>query len=159
MKTAFQYISVLLFYTTFSSYMAKADFQAGLDAINAKDFVTAIKELRPEAEQGNVDAQYMLGVLYDSGEGVLEDDVEAVKWYRLAAEQGHTASQYMLGFQTAIGKGTQKDFVNAYMWINLAAAKGDEDAVIAKKTLQERMTQDQIQKAQKLSREWFEKHQ
>ena len=32
---------------------------------------------------------YNLGLMYDSGEGVPEDDKEAVKWYRLAAEQGN----------------------------------------------------------------------
>jgi len=45
--------------------------------------------LRSLAEQGHAEAQYNLGVMYDYGEGVPEDDAEAMKWFRLAAEQGH----------------------------------------------------------------------
>ena len=41
-----------------------------------------------EAEAGSAQAQYNLGLMYDNGEGVPEDDGEAVKWYRKAAEQG-----------------------------------------------------------------------
>ena len=37
------------------------------------------------AEKGNVFGQYNLGVMYDQGNGVLEDDKEAVKWLRKAA--------------------------------------------------------------------------
>ena len=37
-------------------------------------------------------AQVNLGVMYDNGEGVLQDDKEAVKWYRKAAEQGTVSS-------------------------------------------------------------------
>jgi TPR repeat protein len=44
--------------------------------------------LRVQAEQGLARAQYNLGVMYETGEGVPEDDVEAVRWWRMAAEQG-----------------------------------------------------------------------
>ena len=52
---------------------------------------------RLAAEQGSADAQFNLGVSYDFGEGVEEDDEEAVRWYRLAAEQGHADAAYNLG--------------------------------------------------------------
>ena len=54
-------------------------------------------ELRALAEQGDVEAQFNLGVRYGTGEGVPQDDVEAVRWYRLAAEQGSARAQYNLG--------------------------------------------------------------
>ena len=40
------------------------------------------------AEQGDADAQFFMGFVYEYGYGVLQDDAEAVKWYRLAAERG-----------------------------------------------------------------------
>ena len=43
------------------------------------------------AERGQGLAQFKLGVMYDNGEGVPEDDKQAVKWYRLAAEQGQAS--------------------------------------------------------------------
>ena len=44
----------------------------------------------------DADAQFNLGVMYDTGEGVPQDDAEAVRWFRLAAEQGvEFASKYL----------------------------------------------------------------
>ena len=40
------------------------------------------------AQQGDADAQYNLGVMYDDGEGVPKDEVEAYAWYSLAATNG-----------------------------------------------------------------------
>lgn len=37
--------------------------------------------------------------MYDTGEGVPEEDVEAARWYRLAAEQGVTEAQSNRRFQ------------------------------------------------------------
>ena len=48
----------------------------------------AVKWFRLAADQGDVSAQFNLGVMYGAGEGVPQDDGEAVKWYRLAADQG-----------------------------------------------------------------------
>ena len=39
--------------------------------------------------KGHAKAQSNLGVMYDNGKGVPENDAEAVKWYRKAADQGH----------------------------------------------------------------------
>ena len=50
-----------------------------------------ITEIRRQAEQGDVDAQFNLGFMYVEGQGVLQDDAEAARWLRLAAEQGHAA--------------------------------------------------------------------
>ena len=41
---------------------------------------------KSSAEQGNVIAQNNLGVLYETGQGVPENDAEAVKWFLLAEE-------------------------------------------------------------------------
>jgi hypothetical protein len=74
-----------------------ADFQAGLEAFERDDYATALKELRPLAEQGNAEAQVLLGRMYVLGWDVFRDYDEAAKWYRLAAEQGHTGAQLWLG--------------------------------------------------------------
>ena len=51
-----------------------------------------LDELRALAEQGDAGAQVLLGMMYDTGAGVPEDDTEAVRWYRLAADQGHASA-------------------------------------------------------------------
>ena len=41
-----------------------------------------------DLDAGHAAAQFNLGVMYDFGWGVPQDDVEAVAWTRQAAEQG-----------------------------------------------------------------------
>ena len=65
-----------------------ADYQKGLAAYANGDHATALREWKPLAEQGNASAQSNLGVMYERGQGVPQDDKTAVKWYRLAAKQG-----------------------------------------------------------------------
>lgn len=51
-------------------------------------FASDIAQLRALAENGYAPAQYNLGIIYDTGEGVPQNHAEAVKWYRIAAQQG-----------------------------------------------------------------------
>ena len=44
-------------------------------------------------KQGDTNAQFNLGVMYEDGRGVTQDYQEAVKWYRKAAEQGDAEAQ------------------------------------------------------------------
>ena len=114
----------------------------------------ALSQLKALGNKGDADAQYNLGVMYATGDGVPKDAVQAVSWYRKAAEQGHALAQGNLGFMYATGDGVPKDFVTAYMWRNLAAAQGGELDKTQRDGLEKYMTPAQIAEAQKLSREW-----
>jgi hypothetical protein len=46
------------------------------------------KEVIAYAEQGSAWAQFSLGVMYDSGQGVLKDDVNAYAWCNVASANG-----------------------------------------------------------------------
>ena len=82
------------------------------------------EDLRTCAEQGHAGVQYNLGVMYDSGRGITEDDAEAVRWYRLAAEQGDARAQTNLGVMYATGRGVPEDIVEAERWYRLSAEQG-----------------------------------
>ena len=56
----------------------------------------AAKWYQKAAEQGLVVAQYNLGVLYETGEGVPMDKGMAAKWYQMAADQGHAEAKAAL---------------------------------------------------------------
>ncbi len=43
--------------------------------------------MRPLAEQGDADAQFNLGVMYDNGQGVPQDYAQAHMWLNLAASR------------------------------------------------------------------------
>src|SRR5674476_1660187 len=65
----------------------------GITAYRSGDYATALRILRPLAEQGNAAAQFNLGSMYAHGQGVTQDYREVVKWYRLGAEQGSSTAQ------------------------------------------------------------------
>ncbi len=136
-----------------------ANFQAGREAYERGDYVAALKEWRPLAEQGNTSAQNNLGVMYAEGRGVPQDYAEAVRWYRLAAEQGDAGAQNNLGIMYDTGEGVTQDNVQAHMWYSLAAGRlppgVDRDSVVmGRDYIAERMTPAQVAAAQRLAREW-----
>ena len=61
-----------------------------VDALEREDYETAYKLFLPLAEQGYVDAQSNLGMLYYLGQGVLQDYKESEKWCKLATALGTT---------------------------------------------------------------------
>ena len=104
------------------------DFDARWAAYERGDFDVALKEWRPLAEHGDADAQFNLGMMYDNGQGVPQDNAEAMRWFRLAAKQGVALAQYYLGRMYAYGQGVPQDHAEAVRWYRLAAEQGDADA-------------------------------
>ena len=122
-------LGVCVAVTVGSLSVAWADFEDGVAAYQRGDYATAVKEFRAVAEQGDTDAQYNLGFMYDVGKGVVQDyKKEAVKWYRKAADQGHTSAQYNLGFMYDGGKGVVQDYKEAIKWYRTAAEQGHAKA-------------------------------
>jgi uncharacterized protein len=68
-----------------------------------------IDELNALALQGDVDAEYSRGCLYEQDQGVAQDYAEAVFWFHKAAEQGHTAAQNNLGTMYSMGQTVSRD--------------------------------------------------
>lgn len=131
-----------------------ADYAAGLAAYQRGDYATAYHEWLEPAEQGLAQAQYRLGTLYESGQGVVRDFTSASKWYRRAAQQGHTIAQHMIGLTYAYGLGVAQDAVAAHMWLDLAVAGGAANAGIIRDSVAARMTPEQIADARRMAREW-----
>lgn len=105
---------------------AWADFKAGEDAYHRGDYVTAMRELRPLAEQGLAAAQFNLGLLYGNGQGVPKDDVQARQWYEKAAAQGRADAQVNLGILHDYGRGVPQDYKKAVYWYRLSAKQGND---------------------------------
>ena len=113
-----------------ASMATAGPFEDGLAAYESGDFATALKLMLPLAERGDAKAQVNLGLMYDNGEGVPQDDAEAVRWYRLAAEQGNADAQVNLGVMYDVGQGVPQDYAEAVRWYRLAAEQGDADAQV-----------------------------
>jgi len=84
-----------------------------------------LPELQAQAERGDAEAQFALGVYFASAGGDLPDFPQAARWYRLAAEQGHLLAQFNLGVMFARGQGLPRDDGQAAVWMRRAAEGGD----------------------------------
>ena len=100
----------------------------GQAAYQAKDYQKALHILKPLAEQGNSQAQAMLGLMYDNGQGVDQDSQEAFKWYLKAAEQGIPVVQHDVGVKYFQGMGVAQNYQEAAKWWELAANAGMSDS-------------------------------
>ena len=63
---------------------------------------------------GSAEAQYALGLIYDEGRGVPEDNDQALRWYRLSAAQGDADAQNNLGAMFDVGDGVKQDKAEAH---------------------------------------------
>ncbi|MDZ7667490.1 MAG: SEL1-like repeat protein [Desulfotignum sp.] len=68
---------------------ASADYSDGLHQYLRGQYSNALNEFTPLANEGNPEAQYILGSMYAQGKGVLQDYAQAHAWFNLAASQGH----------------------------------------------------------------------
>lgn len=89
--------------------------------IHADDW---LKNKMKEAEQGDAGAQFHVGLAYDLGDGVPEDNATAMHWYQKAAEQGEVRAQVNLGSMYERGDGILKDDMAAFNWYQKAAELG-----------------------------------
>jgi TPR repeat protein len=114
----------------------------------------SMKQLRRGAEQGDPNAEYLLGLAYDVGVGLHRTLPRQGTWYRKAADQGHAGAQFNLGHLYADGRGVPQDFVQAHMWLNPAAAGSQPGARNERELVAKKMTRSQITEALRLAREW-----
>jgi hypothetical protein len=80
------------------------------------------------AEQGNINAQYLLGLMYQLGQGINRDHSEAIEWYRKAAEHGHIDAQVKLGHMFYNVSWRHKNSDEAMIWFSKAAEQGNAEA-------------------------------
>lgn len=120
-----------------------------------RDYRQAFEWHHKAALQGKADAEYVVGAMYYEGNAVPVDQKQAVYWFRKAAEQGHPEAQYALGLLYRYHvAGMPQDPVIAYMLWNLAAANGNAKAADQRASVAKTMTQEQIEEAQAMSRNW-----
>lgn len=90
------------------------------------NFEAAAPDLRILADRGNPRAQVMLGMMYESGHGVPQDEGEARRLYEMAAAQGHSPSFGRLGRMYEFGRGGTQDVAKAVDLYERGIAAGDD---------------------------------
>ena len=87
--------------------------------------IQIFQKTKKKANQGIVEEQYLLGILYLNGEGVPQDYEKAFKWLHAAGKQGMAAAQTWLGEMYYNGKGVSQDYDEAAKWFHKGAKQGD----------------------------------
>lgn len=96
-------------------------------AIDAKSVQAATSICLVAAQQGDMQSQYKVAVLY-ARSGAQASIPESIMWLQKAADQGHTDAQYNLGFAHRAGNGVPINFEQALIWYRLAAEGGSTKA-------------------------------
>ncbi len=107
---------------------AFGDYEDGVNAALAGDYDTAFREFTIAAEDGLGLAQYNLGILYFTGQGVEQDYEQAFHWTEAAALQGHAGAQLNLGSLYYFGNGVPEDRDKAVEWYGNSARAGNAAA-------------------------------
>ena len=125
MPRLLQFLLTICTFLLVAGLTAGADLESAKRAYQQKDYAAALKDSRALAEQGNANAQVLLGRMYLMGQGVLKDPDTAVKWFRAAAVQGNSEGEFLLGSMYLLPR---SDVAEGLKWMRLSAEQGNQDA-------------------------------
>ncbi|WP_417581650.1 tetratricopeptide repeat protein [Nitrincola sp.] len=138
--------------------VSAATLQDARSAIESQNYAVALEQLQLIARDGDLDANNLLGQMYENGWGVDADEEEAARLYRIGANQGHMESvtslralqnkafaveynqllplaeagnseaQNRIGEMFEFGQGVERDKLAAFNWYQLAADQGEVSA-------------------------------
>jgi hypothetical protein len=108
---------------------AKRDWKSEMqNRMKSKKISAEERRYRMAADQGNANAQFNLGRMYDEGRGVDQSHEEAVRYCRMVADQGHVQAQFYLGCMYEKGDGNDQSNEEAVRWFIMVANHGNADA-------------------------------
>lgn len=100
-------------------------------AFDRANYATALKTWQPRASEGDAEAQFYVGEIYEKGLGILPDYDLAAIWYRKAAEQGYSSAMVNLGYLYEKGLGVPQNSIAALNWYRKAAGLENTDVAFA----------------------------
>jgi uncharacterized protein len=109
------------------------------------------------AFDGDVAAQYEVGVRIAAAPASAPDYPQAAKWLRLAADKGHIGAQASLGFMYHRGQGVARNDVEAIKWLTLATSQPspEHDAyALWREYVARQMSQGDVAEGERLARAW-----
>lgn len=126
-------------------------FQKAVDKIDKNDIIAGL---------GLSLAENKLAEMYLKGYGGEQNYFQAAQLYQSSASKGYKWSQLELGKLYVAGLGVVQDYVQAYMWFNLPSAGSTGAQTYARSyrdKLAQKMTPEQVEEAQTLTRQWTPK--
>ena len=100
-------------------------------AYDRANYATALKVWLPRAQEGDKEAQTLVGEIYEKGLGLAPDYTLAAAWYRKAADQGYAPAEINLGLLYERGQGVPKDPQKALDWYRRASGLQEGELQLA----------------------------
>ena len=119
---------VLAIGVLFAPMVLATDFDEAVSLHRSGKSAQALAALTDLASKGSADAQFYLGAMYASGNGVKRDTAQALKWQLKAAEQGHVLAQYNAAVLLARGDKSSRNLKEAAKWFEKAGEAGLPEA-------------------------------
>ena len=101
------------------------ELERGLAAHTAGNFEQAARLLFPLAVNGDPEAQFKIGEMYETGDFFRRDACRSLVWYDKAARGGHATAMSYVALSYMQGEGVIQDPVRAHLWATAAAARGE----------------------------------
>lgn len=121
----FLYPSPLQFAAGIPAWAGLSD---GIKAFKRQEYALALREFNLLADQGDADAQFFMGSLYQQGDGVVKNLKIALPWLEKAATQHHFGALNALGVIHAVEKKEFLDYAKAEKCFESASNKGIPEA-------------------------------
>jgi len=103
-------------------------------AYDRANFATSLKVWKPQAEQGDPQAQVYVGEIYEKGLGTAPDLPQAAFWYQKAADQGFARGLADLAYLYEQGLGVPKDPLKALNLYRKSAGISNDELTFAYET-------------------------
>lgn len=98
------------------------------DELKGSETQKSFWETYTAALRGDKVSQFNVGVIYERGIGVEQNQSMAANWYLRAAEQGHVDAQYNVAIMNVTGRGVDQNTTAGMMWLASAAKQGDKES-------------------------------
>ncbi len=108
-----------------------------------------LDSLRMNAEDGDPEAMFLLGIAYAEGRGVEKNDMAAARWFHQASRNGHQRAKTSMGYLYSIGRGVRRDPVLGYVLLSQVAESGDKFAQDMLCRLEQKLSQEQLTEARR----------
>jgi TPR repeat protein len=116
----------------FNSYNSDADCQAGLafmnyagDITGSENYASAYEWANKSTKGGSARGYFILGLLYERGNGVAKNYDKALTYYKIAANDNYAVAQKNVGRIYFYGNGVTKNYITAKSWFDQAAAQNE----------------------------------
>jgi len=90
-------IALILLWVMVPTAVSVASSEDGVKAFQRGDYQTALSELKPAADAGNMQAQFFLALMYYESRGIPKNVPNAFEYFSKAARQGHMDAQGATG--------------------------------------------------------------